>query len=134
MHCGREGPGPVLSPAQDLSFGTHKNLNIMYTNAHSIVNKINELRLYILSVKPEIIAVTESWTNDSITEQYLSIPNYSLIVKSDRQDKAEGRGGRILIYVKDPIIAQRLEANNNFNQAAGISVKAPTINLNIHVI
>ena len=106
----------------------------MYTNARSIVNKINELRLYVTITKPDIIAITEAWTHEAITEQFLMIPDYSLLVKADRLDTTDGRGGGILIYSRDSIAAHRIELRNEFIQVAAINIKSSASNLNIHVV
>ena len=53
-------------------------LSIMYTNAQSIVNKINELRTLAYDLKPDIILINESWTNKSITKAYLHVQGYEL--------------------------------------------------------
>ena len=38
----------------------HSTLSIIYTNAQSIVNKMDELRVVALSLNPEIILISES--------------------------------------------------------------------------
>ena len=70
----------------------------MYTNAQSIVNKIDELRSVASDLKPDIILINESWTNEDITKAYLSIQGYELLAGKDREDTAAGRGGGLLIY------------------------------------
>ena len=77
----------------------------MFTNARSINKKINELKTMACDLEPEVIAVTETWTNQAITNDYLEIPNYVQIARSDRQDTKEGRGGGILVYAKSSINA-----------------------------
>ena len=70
----------------------------------TIINlKNNELEAQAKRFSPDIIAVTESWTNDSHTDAYLAINNYSLILRQDRL----GRGGDgILLYAKNNITGQ----------------------------
>ena len=94
----------------------------MYTNARSIVNKIDELRIYAKSVNPDVIAITESWTNCNISNHYLQLPNYSIVARHDRNDTANGRGGGILIYVKDTIKAVETSPPGIFNQFACIQL------------
>ena len=75
----RERTAP--SPGQSTQ---HKPLKIMYTNARSIVNKIQELKLLAADCSPDVIAITESWTHSAILKQYLSIPNYSIVARHDQ--------------------------------------------------
>ena len=97
----------------------------MYTNARSLVNKIDELKIYAALNQPDIIAITESWTNDSISNHYLSLPNYAIISRHDRNDTINGRGGGILVYVKDSLKAVESTEQCSFNQFASIQISPP---------
>ena len=88
--------GTPAAPSQTPQTG----LRILYTNARSLVNKVTELKLYVLDTNPDVIAITETWTHSSISDNYLSIPNYYIAAHHDRKDTQNGRGGGILIYVK----------------------------------
>ena len=105
---------------------SHENpqsgLKIMYTNARSVVNKIQELKLIVFNVQPDIIALTETWTHENITNHYLSIPNYYIASRQDRRDTNNGRGGGIIIYVKDSIKTNEILIPTNFNQVACIDI------------
>ena len=37
-------------------------MSVLYANAQSVNNKINELRAVVVEVKPDVVALTESWT------------------------------------------------------------------------
>ena len=63
-----------------------RSLRIVYFNARSIVNKINELRLYTLDADPDVIAITETWTHSGISNDYLDIANYHIASRHDRKD------------------------------------------------
>ena len=80
-------------------------MKILYTNARSIVNKIQELKLYVNAVLPDVIAITEAWIHDGISNDYLQIPDYSIVTRHDHNDTTQGRGGGILIYVHTSINA-----------------------------
>ena len=74
-------------------------ISVLYTNARSLVNKINELRVIAANKNPDIIIITETWTNDAIGNDYLHLNGYIIIVRKDRTDTGGGRGGGIIAYV-----------------------------------
>ena len=69
-----------------------KSLETIYTNAQSIVNKIDELRSVACDLKPDVILINESWTHSDITKAYLTIDGYELVSREDRLDTSNGRG------------------------------------------
>jgi hypothetical protein len=85
----------------DLSINKKQNtqkcneLMIWYTNATSLNNKINELRLQIEIFEPDVICVTETWFK---AESDVNINNYN-IYRTDRKT----HGGGVCIYVKQCI-------------------------------
>ena len=91
---------------------------ILYTNAQSLVNKIAELRVIVNVNSPNIIVITELWTNDSISDEYLIVGGYNIIERKDRNDTDKGRGGGILIYVRKDIYAWKEVTNTSFKCGA----------------
>ena len=75
-------------------------MSILYTNAQSIVNKINELRSVVVTIKPDIILINETWTHQDITNAYLHIKGYELSARKDRTDTQDGRGVAYLSTTK----------------------------------
>ena len=73
-------------------------IKLIHLNADSIVNKTDLLRARVSELKPDIIAITESWTHSEITDGILKIEGYDLIGRRDRTDTLKGRGGGILLY------------------------------------
>ncbi len=76
-----------------------ETLVIMYTNAQSIVGKVNELACTTNDLNPDLILLTETWCNSEITNAYLGYevqPDLWI----DRLDTGGGRGGGLLVYVK----------------------------------
>ena len=68
---------------------------ILYFNARSLFNKIDELRALTHNNPPKIIAVTETWCQPHEQDGLYSIPGYSLY-RSDRPNKP---GGGTLLYI-----------------------------------
>ena len=106
----------------------------MYMNARSIVNKIDELKSLVHTTNPDIVCITEAWTNSSISDHYLSIPGFQLVSRFDRNDTQNGRGGGILIYVKDYLKANQTSITCQFNQYAGIQIITNSGVLNLFVV
>lgn len=84
---------------------------ILYLNAQSIVNKIDELGCLASINKPDLILVTESWCNSDISDAYLNIDGYELQLdlRMDRSDTAQGRGGGLLVYTKNGVKILKLD-------------------------
>lgn len=104
--------------------GSH-SVSVLYLNAQSIVNKINELNCVTNDKQPDIVCICEAWTKEEITNAFLGLPNYNLICRSDRKDTKKGVGGGLLIYVKTELNVSELNSEylNDFNQCAAISLK-----------
>ena len=107
---------------------------VLYTNAQSLVKKIDELRVIGSINSPDIIVITEAWTNESISDEYLSIKGYDIIDRKDRNDTDKGRGGGIVVYVKKGIHAWKEEAGTAFNQCSAIRIKSKRGEIQIYVV
>ena len=55
---------------------------------HSVLsyNKKDELHMYIIEHKYDIVSLSETWANDNISDSELNIPGYCLYRK-DRNNK-----------------------------------------------
>jgi len=61
----------------------HNNVKCVYLNGRSIVKKQKELELLIIEEDLDIIGITETWLNDNISDEELSINRYTLF-RNDR--------------------------------------------------
>ena len=109
-------------------------VRVMFTNAQSIVNKMNEVRAVMATINPDVFAVTEAWTNDEIGDDLLSIRGYELAARRDRNDTDRGRGGGILLYAKKDINLVVEDSATEFNQCITVNMKFPEENVKLHVI
>ena len=82
-HGGGGGGDPdhgFLNSDEQNSFTKDDNnpglLKIVYSNARSIVNKINELNVLCLDLLPNVICLCETWLNDSISNAYVNIDKH----------------------------------------------------------
>ena len=103
--------------------GRKSKLGIVYTNARSVNKKMHELKVLASDLSPEIIVLTETWTNLSITNEYLQIPGYTIVARSDRNDTNAGRGGGILVWTKSNMIAFQKANSLGFNQLCEVQVE-----------
>lgn len=70
-------------------------ISVMYTNARSLVNKIDLLRSYVFNYKPMVICITETWGTPDIPDVFFDITGYQLF----RCDRTINKGGGVIIYV-----------------------------------
>ena len=72
-------------------------IKFLFMNALSIVNKIDLLQAHICDLDPDILAFTESWAHEEITNEEpkikvyeLKIKGYELIGRRDQKDTLKG--------------------------------------------
>ena len=106
----------------------------MVTNAQSIISKVNELKAWMAINKPDIVALTETWTHGGIANEYLHVDGYEILGRSDRNDTERGRGGGIFIFVEKSINARKLDENPNFDQNLSIEIRKRGEDVKLHVI
>lgn len=78
------------------------SLKCLYFNARSIMNKIDELELYLTQEKPDLLGITETWTYEDVQDSEICVEGYTLL----RKDRAIGdkiRGGGVALYIKNEI-------------------------------
>ena len=111
-----------------------ESLKIVYTNAQSLLKKMDELRVVAETKKPDIITLTETWTNDGIDNSFLMIENYCMVERKDRTDTGRGRGGGIIVYVRKDLCAWSEEVKTDFNQCTCVKVKGKKAVLCIYTV
>ena len=55
------GPTVVGDHSHSTQLSNHETLTIMFSNAQSLLPKIEELRVLVYSNQPDIICIVESW-------------------------------------------------------------------------
>ena len=71
---------------------TREQIHIIHYNARSLLPKVDELRAVCVA---DIICIVETWLDDSISDNDLSLPNYQLYSDWTGIDM----GGCIAVYV-----------------------------------
>ena len=104
---------------------------VLYLNAQSIVNKINELSCTASELEPDLILVTETWCNSEISNAYLTIPGYELQpdLRMDRSDTDRGRGGGLLVYTKTGLKILSCDSGADFMQHCKFVLRGVTFYL-----
>ena len=108
----RQPPPKTAEKEDDLNA-----LKLIYLNACSLMNKINDLCVLINDSDPDVILITETWCSEEISNAMLNIPGYFIEpeLRLDRTDTMNGIGGGLLVYVKDNLIVKPIPVENNFN-------------------
>lgn len=71
-----------------------KGLHFLHLNVRSLLLKIEEIRELVKHLKVGVICFTESWLDDTVSDEEIAINNYN-IVRKDRSRK----GGGVCVYV-----------------------------------
>ena len=78
------------------------DLLILFFNARSLVNKVDELKILVKEKKPDIIGIIETWLTDSISDGEISISDYTF-VRRDRKSDTKTKGGGVIVYIRDDL-------------------------------
>ena len=71
--------------------------SILLLNARSIFNKMDELTCLVSSVRPHIVAISESWLNPDVTSDLLSLNGYAFY----RKDRVGRIGGGVCLWLSN---------------------------------
>lgn len=69
--------------------------SILLFNTRSLFNKIDDLKIRVNELKPDLICITETWFDYTTSDASISIPGFDIL----RQDR-DSRGGGVAIYHK----------------------------------
>lgn len=97
-------------------------MKIAHFNMRSMVPKIEFLRRVVSVNDYDIIAITETWLTNNISNNTVSIDNY----KFYRLDRS-GRGGGVGLYVKNNICSQKIEIQVQCSEQLWVSCKANNV-------
>jgi len=86
----------------------------MYTNACSLIGKMDELRYMVQKEEFTIIGICETWANESVNDAELHIDGYTLFRK-DRVSESQCRGGGVALYIKDTLRSRLSDKLNTSN-------------------
>ena len=97
--CPPSVAGPSAHLFSDLArIAVSKGLNCVHLNVRSLLPKIDEIRLFAFNARAEVICITESWLDPSISDSQIELSNYT-VVRRDRSRK----GGGVCAFVRNDI-------------------------------
>ena len=79
--------------------GINKIIKCITLNAQSLTNKMDEFKLVVTDLKPQIISITESWGDECITDGIFALDGYTMY----RNDRQEIKGGGTILYISNQI-------------------------------
>lgn len=74
-----------------------KGILVGHINIRSIVNKTEQMEHLLSESNIDILGVSESWLTHSSSTAAISIAGYNVF----RKDRESGKGGGVLIYVRE---------------------------------
>ncbi|BHF59701.1 hypothetical protein SprV_0100266200 [Sparganum proliferum] len=87
-----------------------------------MLSKIDELKIHLSDLSPDIISLTETWLNQQVDNRELTIPGYQLF----RRDRSGRQGGGVLTYVKHGlIVSDKTDKLSCTSEAIWLTIKAP---------
>ena len=91
-------PGPPTKTSEFSKLPSSRGLKICHLNVRSLLRKLYEVKLLVQESPFDILTISETWLNKSISDSEVLLSGYS-IVRSDR--RAKKHGGDVAIYIKD---------------------------------
>uniref|UniRef100_A0AC35FGR8 Endonuclease/exonuclease/phosphatase domain-containing protein n=1 Tax=Panagrolaimus sp. PS1159 TaxID=55785 RepID=A0AC35FGR8_9BILA len=78
-------------------------INCFLINSRSLVKKLHVLDHFIITCKPDILFITETWLNSSVCDSTVIHQNNYSIIRKDRDQISNIRGGGILIFINNKL-------------------------------
>ena len=97
-------PSNCIKISTDTKMSKQTVPSLLLTNACHILNKIDEVSSIVEINGPDIICISESWLDSSISDSIISIGSSYIPYRKDR----ETLGGGVIAYVKTAIPSSRL--------------------------
>ena len=72
--------------------------SVLYFNARSLKNKVDELSIRCQQLKPDVIVITETWLDQNVPDNFLHISEFE-ILRCDR----DIHGGGVAVYLKSSL-------------------------------
>ena len=91
---------PATDGERNGSSTEKRGLRCLGFNARSVVSKMLDLFYIVDVLRPDIVGITETWADDTVSDVELGIAGFDLY----REDRGNGRRGRgVALYVKSSL-------------------------------
>ena len=114
VHCPPSTSKSVLNDYPESSKGF---LKILYTNADTLTNKMDELKLLTRDESPDVIAVNEVLPKKSmflVQEQELQIDGFNMVSNLEATSRTSIRG--LVLYINNNFTYTVKELDNDFQE------------------
>ena len=122
-HLSFSSSSSILNKSDSAHSPKNSKCSIYYTNCRSLPPKIDELRVQVASCNPEIVAITASWLDPSITNSEIMIPGY-MTYRRDRNRN----GGGLVLFVKDSLPVSSISTHDSI-EFISILIRLPRSSL-----
>ena len=89
-------PGPSGDVCMTKKMDKKKILTVIHLNARSLLPHFDDIASLVSKYRPEILALSETWLDSSVTDSEINLPNYFLY----RCDRSRSGGG-VAVYCAD---------------------------------
>ena len=89
---------PLYGNQNNFEIFNNKGLHFIHANVRSLYHKMSEVRYLTKRTNIAVLAITESWLDDSYTDDAVKIEGYSI----QRRDR-DGHAGGVCVYIRDDI-------------------------------
>ena len=93
-------PVSSIDLSSDTTFSRCNELRCSLINARSLKNKILDLHVYLQCNDLDIVAVTETWLNETVTNSALTGGSKYHVIRKDRHN---GLGGGVAALISDNV-------------------------------
>lgn len=96
-------------------FGGHLNIR-------SVVSKTEQLEHLLTDSNLDYLCLTETWLTPTTPLALFKVPGYNMY----RRDRSKGKGGGVLIYVKESIQSKQIDIDDNILECVGVTITLST--------
>lgn len=82
-----------------------------HLNIRSLHPKCDEIRILLIGSNIDYLCIGETWLHDKISTSLIDVPGY----KCYRKDRVTGRGGGVLVYIKDSFKTKEVQLDESLS-------------------
>ena len=98
-----------------------KGLRVACHNINRLINKLDQLKLFLVNDCPslDVYCLSETFLTETINDSYLCIDGYTFV----RKDRLNKKGGGLIMYVREGISYKRREDLEGLIETICIEIK-----------